>query len=56
MTYDDPFIVRMNILHLQSLLSAEIDEAKRGAVRQILNEFEEVAALGSSCTLQPNPL
>ena len=44
MTYDDPFIVRINISRLQSLLSAEMDDAARRSVTRVLAEFEAVAA------------
>ena len=45
MTYDDPFIVRINISRLQSLLSAEMDDAARRSVTRVLAEFEAVAAM-----------
>ena len=56
MTYDDPFIVRMNIIRPQSLLNAEIDDAARKTVCQILNEFEEAAIHGRRCSSQVNHL
>jgi hypothetical protein len=43
-TYDDPFIVHMNIARLQSMLGAGVDDTVRATVRQILKEFREVAA------------
>jgi len=46
-TCDDPFVVSMNIIRLQTLLNAEIDDAARRTVCQLLNEFEEAAALAS---------
>jgi hypothetical protein len=42
-TYDDPFIVRMNISRLQSLLNAEKDDSVRRTVHRILDEFERTA-------------
>jgi hypothetical protein len=55
-TYDDPFIVSMNIIRLQSLLNAEIDDAARRTVGQILNEFEEAAALARPRIFHLSPL
>jgi hypothetical protein len=55
-TYDDPFVVSMNIIRLQSLLNAEIDAAARRTICEILNEFEEAAALASPRIPHLSPL
>jgi hypothetical protein len=43
-TYDDPFIVSLNLSRLQSRLDAETDDLMRRTVRRILDEFEATAA------------
>jgi hypothetical protein len=44
MTYDDPFIVSMNISRLQSRLKAETDDLVRRILHRILDELEATAA------------
>jgi hypothetical protein len=47
-TYDDPFILHMNIARLKSMIGAGINDTVRQTVRQILKEFEDAAVILSA--------
>ena len=40
MREEDPFIIRMNIAHYETMLKLDIDARKRSAVKRLLHDAE----------------